>query len=304
MKQLETNIDYLTVTSDSWQAITGLANEVLRYIPNLENEREFHWMGYKGYCYTGESGHIAWGVKPGYGLVQMSGECSDRVMRRLDAFHLERYKCTRLDIAVTVLLKRSKPLVDEAIKDWEEGTKGFSAILKSNGEGGTLYIGSRTSDQFGRLYDKGAEIMSRLRKDDYPLCQMWRYEVEYKRSRAKAMRERISHIIGEGKPLNEYIIQTVYEWFLRRGVVPAFHQLGKHYNIVQVDTRITNTQKTMDWLNVQVRPAIARVAREKELIEILLALGIEAEGSLKLVEKHPSRAGLQLAMWGARPKIV
>lgn len=304
MKELNASIDYLTVTSESWHEIVSLVDQVLKAIPNLGYEKQWHWMNYKGFVYVSDDGHLAWGTKAGHGLIQMSGACSDQVLRSINVFNLDSYKCTRLDLAVTVCLDEPKKLVEEAVKDWQEGTSRRSAILKNNGEGGTLYLGCRASDQFGRLYDKGAEIRSRLKKDSMPLCQLWRYEVEYKRSWAREMRRSLFNVMKEERDFAQHITYIVWRWFLDHGIAPEFQPLKNYSSIVSVDTRITDAQKTLDWLSVQVKPAIVRVAKDKSLREILMALGFDAaEGDIGLLADAPILGYLQFAMWGF-PRVV
>jgi hypothetical protein len=91
---------------------------------------------------------------------------------------------TRLDLAVTLL-------DDDIDRDWsliayEQASmdgRVDSGLLKTHRiegtpDGRTLYLGSRSSDRFIRIYDKTAES-----KGVYPE-RSWRWEVEYKKPRA------------------------------------------------------------------------------------------------------------------------
>jgi len=106
---------------------------------------------------------------------------------------------TRLDLAVTLLdsdIDRdwTKIALDQTSMDGRVD----SGLLKTHRiegtpDGRTLYIGSRSSDRYIRIYDKSAES-----KGLYP-DRTWRWEVEYKRPRAGMVAARLLRQ-GSGTP--------------------------------------------------------------------------------------------------------
>ncbi len=296
-QQLEIGIDWLTMTSPKVQDVSGLVESVLRAIPIQSTGKPFHFLGYRGEVYVDDEGHLAWGIKMGHGIVQLSGAWSNRVFRELDAFRLRDYRCTRLDTAVTVCLRKPEQLVRDLLAYHSLRGGNWTAITKDNGEGGTLYIGCRKSDQFGRLYDKGAEIRSRLGKSSIPDALLWRYEVEYKRSMAVAQRDHLAELVRDGRRLDDTIATDVHNWFLRRGVGPTFNPIDTYSSVVQVATRVVSSEKTLDWFRVQVAPAMRRVNQEVSTDAILHALGVELDGSAYIRLDRTKTTPLQLSLW-------
>jgi DNA relaxase NicK len=301
MHEYDVNIDYLTITTTHAEDIAGFVSAFQKSVPVEAGARPFHWMGYVGEYYVADEGHLAWGVKLGHGICQMSGLWSDKVFRNLDQFRLLDYRCTRLDLAVTVAIPTPRQLVREAIKNRDISGGNWTTILKTNGEGGTLYIGCRKSDQFARLYDKGAEIRSRLAKETIPNCVLWRYEVEYKRSMAQAMRDSLARGICEEGWLDGQIANAVHDWFLARGVSPTFTPEERDSSVVSVATRVTNVQKTLDWMRVQVRPAIVRIADDVGTQAIMSALGVEIDGDARVRQTRPTMTPFQHSLWQEGP---
>jgi hypothetical protein len=300
--QFDVNIDYLTITSDRVQDIGGFVEAFQKSIPMEAGGRPFRWRDYVGEVYVADEGHLAWGIKPGHGLCQMSGDWSDRVFRHLDAFRLLDYRCTRLDLAVTVALPVPRQLVRDALALPALAGGNYSAITKTNGEGGTLYVGCRKSDQFGRLYDKGAEIRSRLSRETVPDAVLWRYEVEYKRSLAQAQRDDLARLVQDHERLDAVVAARVHDWFLKRNVPPAFVPDRRDSSVVSVATRVTNVQKSLEWYRVQVRPSIARASAEVSTEAILEALGVEVDGWAWVRTSHAMVTPFQFSLWEEGPE--
>lgn len=301
-QQLDVAIDWLTVTSPNTADIVGLVEDVLHAVAPGSTGRPFRWMGYAGESHVDDDGHLAWGVKVGYGLVQMSGAWSNRVFRDLDAFRLANYRCTRLDLAVTVCLPVAAQLVKAALENPVIAQGNYTAITKTNGEGGTLYLGCRKSDQFGRLYDKGAEIRSKLHRSKIPDAVLWRYEVEYKRSLAELIRSNLRTLVQNREALDATIVNRVHAWYLARGISPTFQPGESRSSVVQVASRITTAEKTIDWLRAQVRPAIVRIAPEVQVKAILEALGVEVHGDAWIRWDSSRSDAVQRSLWEIDPE--
>ncbi len=110
---------------------------------------------------------------------------------------------TRLDLAVT--LRDDDPKRDWTLiaqKEVQRDAKVESGYLKTHRiegtpDGRTLYIGSRSSDRYIRIYDKTAES-----KGTYEPTS-WRWEIEYKRPRSGMVAARLlRHGFSEGEVLD------------------------------------------------------------------------------------------------------
>jgi len=101
-------------------------------------------------------------------------------------------KCTRLDLAATLhdgdtgrdwtVIAYNQCKRDGRISSGQMKTH----RIEGSPDGRTLYIGSRSSDRFVRIYDKTAES-----KGAYP-PRTWRWEVEYKYPRAGGVATRLA----------------------------------------------------------------------------------------------------------------
>ena len=126
---------------------------------------------------------------------------------------------------------------------------GYS-LLQTSEHSDTLYIGSRSSDAYGRLYDKGAESKA----EAYAGC--WRYEVEYKRKPALAKARALW-----SSPDTEAAIQgDCYRWFSDRRVLPCFRP-GAAVVGGEVPTEVADDERWLAWVRRCVQP------RARELVK-------------------------------------
>lgn len=171
-------------------------------------------------------------------------------------------KVSRLDLCVTAYFE--DPILNVAqqhyasLGDANNKQRKFSIIQNSEG-GQTLYLGSRNSDYFGRVYDKGAQ------KGGEP-GYAWRYEIEIKAKKTTGLGKRLFAAWVNDLPVYENIATTVYDWFKVRGITPKWRVSGQRIHIeTQVD--ITTVDRKLRWLNTQVSPTI----------EELISLGYRAD---------------------------
>lgn len=120
--------------------ISNHENTISVYIPKEGDER----MG----CHVSLSGQALANFDSAFGLLAFVARSPNRI------------KWTRLDLAVDLIEEVSVPVLRAlALHSMNDGAirkRKWSEIVNSEG-GNTFYIGSRSSDLFGRLYDKGAQ---------------------------------------------------------------------------------------------------------------------------------------------------
>jgi hypothetical protein len=238
-------------------------------------------MGYSGYNQTSRDGHLAWGLSSVGGIVQASGQVAQRLAVVQADWFTPRFRTTRLDLALTFSLGAPQELVREVA---DRLRPNWRIILPAPGVGGgTLYVGSRVSDAFGRLYDKGAQLTLDPRlKDEVIPCTLWRAEVEYKQARA---REAMIHFNVHKAPddRRHWIADTVLTWFAEHGV--ALPLLPGSRSIVSVASRQSDDVRTIKWFYEQVRPALIRLSDKGQLTQALDALGLDPSlSTLKTLE--------------------
>jgi DNA relaxase NicK len=121
---------------------------------------------------------------------------------------------SRIDLACTVRpATRTSALAREGYATHEGRSKGRGrpvqlTLIQSQDRGDTLYVGSRKSDQLGRLYDKEKESKEKL----WNGC--WRYEVQYRREYAKIAAGKLAGVPTDA----EACTATVSSWFSARGI--------------------------------------------------------------------------------------
>lgn len=183
--------DYLRLATFHPEHYQTLAPIVLN-IPLDQDRRETRWLDYKGFgnksntAFAGQ-GTIKSGRRKGqwHSVAHLSGEQSNMLLQ----YHFpDEIYCTRIDLQVTVrcpekydAYKFHQDLEDEEI-DWPARRRKPLLIKGPKGEGDSVYIGSRDSDKYIRVYEKFNEAGKRF----------LRLEVEYKRQRARNTYEYIT----------------------------------------------------------------------------------------------------------------
>jgi len=266
-----TSIDYLTVTfrcMKEWEAS-------VRRIENLADwggkKRPWFFYGYSGFSVVTPEGHLATGRGTRGGIVQASGEVSNLLSREHARWEQPTLKPTRVDLAVTFALPAPVELVRLALEHQQDD---WTMIVPSKkAGGGTLYVGSRKSTTFGRLYDKGAELNQALPPGSQIATNyLWRAEVEYKQVHARAVWQEVIKSL-QGGNLREFIVDTVITWFNKRGIgLPVSPSAS---SIVSVASRAVDDIRSLKWLHEQVRPAVWRLAENGKIAEVAEALDVQ-----------------------------
>lgn len=260
-KRMTSGVDYLTASMRPTEANEGLfyaMSRAIRQSPKYELSQDNPWFfrGYRGFILlAGGSGHFAYGEHPTQGyLVQMSGDYSLKLWLN---FVNVADNVSRIDIKTDCELtsgeweQLGKYYYDHLQENYSGG-RGYTLVMGKSGKGQTLYIGSRKSDQYGRVYDKSAETGRVAGK-------LWRFEVEYKRKYAKGVADRLAEIANEETPsvLGEAINATLYDWFDKRGVPPIFDRKGAA--IDRVSSSFDGTMGKVEWIRKQVSPTVKRL---------------------------------------------
>lgn len=244
-------IDWLTATTDCdkvgfewWLAFKDLSAG--------------HYQDWRNRWYQGaraDGYRWGWSEKQGYIFISTGSTTPACFYRIAPASR----NVSRLDLSVTVeLAKANQGLARDSMPPKPTGPRNYT-LISGTKPGETLYVGSRTSSQFGRLYDKGAE------SGQQEEGKLWRYEVELKSPRSKIVSDLLlTWMDGEAVlshpssslAVAEKIIPFVYDWFDEREVKPVFDREGKNELVVQIGRGVTTDQKKIEWLTSQVRPTV------------------------------------------------
>lgn len=212
---------------------------------------------------------MQWGYEKHLGyIVIISGADAERYWNRLSP---KDARVTRIDLCVDFVKKEPQYLANDLFmaigKERKETTPRLSLYIGPEG-GDTLYVGSRHSQQFGRLYDKGVE------SGTAPPGYFWRAEVEYKKPLAGLMATELKEETSQNRV--PAIRDTVLHWFTDRGIEVPENVAGKTNISVSVEARITTADKKLAWLRTQVGPTVRQL--------VSLGLGKEVMKSLLIEE--------------------
>jgi len=287
--RLAASVDWLTATSvDSrrWPAQTVYARHLVSAEASLGNPRQ-PW-GANGYL--GESaGRAAYGVRADSLLLRLSSDLANDCWEHVYALD---FKATRIDLAVTVWL--AAPDNSVALRGYRSGVgcstlNGrkpiYSYICDSEG-GSTLYVGRRSSERFGRLYNKSAES----RDEAYE--KAWRYELELKGDPAVAALS----ALGGNTNWRTTVTATVYEFFASRGVNPGWDG-GDGALLSDPKPQDPDDYSKFTWLDGQVKPTVRGLVERHGLRGVLDALGLDYGPFFdsNAVAERPIRLAEQLA---------
>lgn len=280
----DADVDWLSVTAIGESACAKLETVSQHYMgaaPRVYNWQCAGYRGKKGVELPPSlgGGGIAYGLRLRDDTLSGLLQCWGGVCRKVEHHigELEEFRWTRVDLAVTVLFK--SPI--EGVQDWRcltDDTKRrlLTRITKDNGEGGTLYVGRRGSETFGRVYDKGAQLGT------FPLRQYWRWEVENLGQHARQLATALM-VSETSADRCAFISGVVGQFFNDAGIpIPSLGVPRAPYPVIQYATRVQSDAITIRWLREQVSPALRRVNGNGKLPEALSALGLEGVDLVRL----------------------
>lgn len=212
---LGAHVDWLSMSCDRATSVAALFDWKKERFAEL-SEAGYVAKPWGDHGYRGERiDDVIFGFNGTSLLVQLR---SDEARRNWRSLAVQATNISRIDLATTI-----KPRADVGAlaRDGYEAARRFRpqrarptgcSIVEDSKGGQTLYIGSRVSENYGRLYDKGKQSG----EEAYSGC--WRYEVEYKGKTALAKGRALLAAPRE----TEAVTGDVHRWFSARGVDPRF----------------------------------------------------------------------------------
>lgn len=274
------SIDWLTVTTEqdrpgkAWADIfAGIAGE-----NGHSFTKPWSFWGFTGW----QTEHCRYGFRPmtrEYILI-VSGSPADRVWRKVCP---SARTVTRLDLAVTVKMESVQPgLCAAYYAVLGAGMQRKYSLITNNSGGETLYVGSRHSSQFGRVYDKGAQL-------GQAPGELYRYEAVIKKSLTPSLLNALLVGPGDGSDekglLKHKIRSFVWDWFDNREVTPVFARGEQGKLELSVEFTASTTDRKLNWLSHAVSPTIRKLMAEGRSKDVIEALSLEA---LMLAHDVPS----------------
>lgn len=213
-----------------------------------DRERPFAAHGYAGVA----AGGAAVGAGDGGTIVRLSGHRTatyvGEILRQAD--HV-----SRIDLQTTVRFNRDVAALarrhcsELQAKQRQLVRRVHTRLERTFGRGDTLYVGSRASQWFGRIYDKFRES----KDEEYRRC--WRYEVECKDDAA----QKAARFVEQSDNSSADIGAAVSGWFRARGITPRY-QPTMAGSMGPVSTTDTDAARSLRWLGRDVRPVVARLS--------------------------------------------
>lgn len=271
IEQIRAGVDWLTMTlpraahEGAWwlgNMLTHLRNEVA---PD-HIVKQYRLQGYDGWgsggCFVGER-------EDGY-MGQFSGSFADDAFYQ---FHRRDAHISRIDLRVDVkYVIMPQTIARKGYRDAIRANEGLPIsrrrkiyLLVGSDGGDTLYLGSPTSEQRGRLYNK--EVQS----EDPIYSRTWRYEVVYRNDTANS----IAGVLQSHEADDFDAIKTIVaSWYGNRGIHTRHFGTGKIVAVPLVRTIPSDLEKRLVWLRTQVAPALRFIQEAGATNEMLEALGI------------------------------
>lgn len=261
-------VDWVTMTvkdvNDREKVLRRYQRIKLAMLELGELPRPWGMKSYRGFSI----GHMRWGTRTDSDIIILSGIDAQAFWT---LFAPLCSNCSRLDLAVTCRIDSPMPGLLEMYKREARAigrvpSRRYPHI--ENGTGGqTLYVGSRSSDQFGRVYDKARE-----QGDARWFDRCWRYEVQYQDTLAKLALKSIIDLPSSTE-LAGRINALVYTWFQTRDIPPLFELKGGA-QVLERSAVVVTSSKQLAWLTTQVRPTVQQLLQGGFEDEVLQALGI------------------------------
>lgn len=268
---IESGIDYLTVTTKSisrGKMAMAEANALAAAAREAGAEvRHWTWQSYAGFTLPG----LSYGRRADGTIVRLSSATADQHWR---TFLRLADNVTRLDLQTTAIHHNgTRTVAREARGTCIAAGEGHDhwpgvTLVCGHPHGDTLYIGSRKSDVFIRIYDKCAESKGIYKPG------AWRYELEFKRQPARDL----AHSLAATTAPRTVISQLIYDRLTHRGVRPAWERPSGSLRVKQ--TRVRSSDETrLEWMADTVAPAVRSLLRRVPKDDVYRALGLLPDGT-------------------------
>lgn len=269
---LSSGVDYLRLTVDETEKGFDECFNIWRNCQAAERElghtvERFGFEGFSGHMV----GSFFYGLRGGELMCQVSGNMSNLVMEKMRGFDFEG-NITRLDAEATAHRETAKAKNLEQLRNTIK--RGFAASkkgapktleIRENSKGqDTLYVGSRDSGSFIRVYNATA------RHSQLYGSGAWRYEVQYNKETAKSAFRFLKH----SAQLTSACKQLVVGKLQRAGLKEPWHKGIPPMEAMRVSKK-TDDEGRLMWLKSQVAPTVKGLVDRGHAFKALQAVLID-----------------------------
>jgi len=263
---ISSGVDWITITGDSQgskERVAKMARDILDD-GMLQGQRLVR-TSRSGYTLTGVEG-FQWGQGHKGWMCCLTGEKARKLWL---PFYAVSKNCTRLDIQCTIAYADydeesvSKIYTSARNANTAHWLQRVTLIL-NNHRGSTVYYGSRTSSQYGRIYDKYRHSKMNLEFD-----RCIRFEVEYKKPVSGYMAKELVRDLPDERGMASIVLS----WFQHRGF--ATPEVGTTpYNEPQIGRKESSIERKLRWLAQSIRPTYQQLRMAGFQSEADEALGV------------------------------
>jgi hypothetical protein len=282
---IDYGVDWLTVTCTDRERGSLMGTKALAIMNDVRAEgdelRPWSMFNFNGW----QCGQIQSGEGDGSLIVRMWGTLAQRYWH--DFFKWST-NCSRLDLQVTARwpidcqLKMKQLFRNMKRNGSADGRKRFLSLYQSTDGSSTIYIGQRSSENYGRIYSKGKQT---------PL-PFWvnsiRLEAELKGDTANHEAQRLATMNNQ----REYIIARVLTWFSERGCLLSLPKecFGLSHLSSSVTSPpyssdraryLTDSERSLTWLRSSCCLTVQKLIAAGYLNEVLDALKLHQHVSVK-----------------------
>lgn len=269
-KLVDAGMDWLTITTKD-QARSAEWKMAFDACASKEQARGFKWSEQRLLGYVGEGcGHLFWGKRTDGAMMRLTSGAAQEFGW---LFSPEACHVTRIDLQVTAELEYALPaFLPKAYEHVRarpvaNGRPPVYTLLQNTLGGSTLYIGSRSSMRYGRVYDKGQEDGTAV-----PGKRI-RWELEVKDVLADQACAMLAHSADEGRS----ILGLVGSFFTERGV-PVLWSVPSHEERFVVPRITPDDAGSLKWLRGPVAGTVERLMHTVGARQTLAAIFSKAFG--------------------------
>ena len=251
-KIIDAGIDWMTITTKDTKRFEEWT-EAFALVASEEKARGHKWGSAHILGYKGEScGHAFLGKRTDGAMVRLTSSAAQTYGH---LFSPEACHVTRIDLQVTVqfdypaqnFLKRA---YDHArVQPVKNGRPPVYSLLENSLGGSTIYVGSRSSMRYGRIYDKGEESGTELPG------RMFRWELEIKDQLADQAVQMLAYSANPERQL----LALVGSFFDERAL-PVTWSIPRDEERFSLPRILPDDAGSLKWLNGPVATVVARLA--------------------------------------------
>lgn len=269
---VDAGIDYLSMTMlndnpnvQSWlRSAQAYLEEIATHTDEIKMSKR---LGYEGVSFGGSFV----GQRERDSIAVFSGE---RAKRAFALLYRPDVHVSRIDVQTSYQYSHTTANVAQVVRSQvERDNRSISTARQRNATliedlrgGATCYVGTRKSEQFARIYNKGAE------SGEERYARVWRYEVQLKNKLASKVAEQM--VQGLYTP-EHHASMFVKQWLRHRGVSTPWTAEAELLPLPKEDTLPSDIESKLKWLQVQVKPALRVLLKYGLRDAILEALGLE-----------------------------